>query len=144
MMKNETIQISNGGNTLIVANQIVKICSNYNNLFKPLILSMEKQVFNSLALDMVSFSIIKNLSDNQEFYKQIDSEANAPISLTYISEFASIFYKNFPSVELSPLIQYVLNRLVDGNHSYEALILSNLIQSMSGWKDLEISLLNEK
>ncbi len=42
MMKNETILISNGGNTLIIANQIVKICSNYNNLFKPLILSMEK------------------------------------------------------------------------------------------------------
>jgi hypothetical protein len=38
----------------------------------------------------------------------------------------------------------VLNRLADGNNSYEALILSNLIQSMSGWKDLEISLLNEK
>lgn len=74
----------------------------------------------------------------------IDNEANAPISLTYLSEFASIFYKNFPSVELTPLIQYVLNRLVDGNHSYEALILSSLIQSMSGWKDLEISLLNEK
>ena len=64
LMKNETIKISNGGNTLIIANQIIKICSNYNNLFKPLILSMEKQVFNSLALDMVSFSIIKNLSDN--------------------------------------------------------------------------------
>jgi hypothetical protein len=42
MMKNETVLISNGGNTLIIANQIVKICSNYNNLFKPLILSMEK------------------------------------------------------------------------------------------------------
>ena len=106
MMKNETIQISNGGNTLIVANQIVKICSNYNNLFKPLILSMEKQVFNSLALDMVSFSIIKNLSDNQEFYKQIDSEANAPISLTYISEFASIF---LPSSLLLDHLSIILN-----------------------------------
>ena len=36
-MSKEVSEIANGGNGLILANQLLKVCSNYNNLTKPLI-----------------------------------------------------------------------------------------------------------
>lgn len=39
---------------------------------------------------------------------------------------------------------YVLNRLRDGDNTSEAFILSGILTAMSGWKDLEITLLNNK
>ncbi len=61
MMRKEAGKIANSGNCLIMGNNLIRTCSNYNNLIKPLIQVMEKDSFNQLSLDMIAFSILRNL-----------------------------------------------------------------------------------
>ena len=143
-MSKEVSDIANGGNGLILATQLLKVCANYNNLTKPLILTMERGKFEDLTLDMISFSMLKTLVDKQEEFKKIDSEGNVPFSLTYLTGFAALFFKAFYTVDLKPVMVYVVNRLKAGDNFHETIFLSGIVQSMFGQKDLQVNLLNDE
>lgn len=49
----------------------------------------------------------------------MDSEGFVCTNLTYLTEFASLFFKTFSSVDLVPLMTYYLNRIIDGDNFYE-------------------------
>lgn len=104
---------------------------------------MEKGTFKDLALDMMAYSILRDLSEKQEKYKKIDRGANPPQIMTNLIEFSSLFYKTFSHVDLKPLIIYILNRLKNGNNFQETFILSSILTSMFGWKNLDVNSLND-
>jgi hypothetical protein len=62
-MRKDAKRYANNGNGLIIAHQIMLQCPNYANLFAPLIATMSGGGFGDLALDMVAFSILKNLTE---------------------------------------------------------------------------------
>jgi hypothetical protein len=105
---------------------------------------MEKGTLTDLSLDMIAFSILRNLIEKQEEYSIIDSEGYIQQNFLYLTEFTSLFFKNFSNVDLIPLISYILNRLKQGDNYQEAFMLSTLLTTMFGFKDLEINILNEK
>ena len=72
---------------------------------------MDNGSFKDLALDMVSFSILRNLTEKQEAYSHLDSEAFVTSDLRNLAEFTALFFKTFPSVDLQGLIIYILNRM---------------------------------
>lgn len=76
------------------------MCTNYDNLIKPLVQTMRNGSFKDLALDMVGFSILRNLSEQQDLYKKIDSEAFVSQDLKNLAEFTALFFKTFPQVNL--------------------------------------------
>ena len=69
MMQKEASMLGNSGNCLVISNQIIRMATNYDNLIKPLISTMDGNSFKDLALDMLSFSILRNLIEKQEAYK---------------------------------------------------------------------------
>jgi hypothetical protein len=74
----------------------------------------------------------------------MDSDGFVTTNLTYLTEFAALFFKSFSSVELAPLMTYYLNRIKEGDNYYETFQLSAILKSMIGFKDLEIATLNPK
>lgn len=63
IMRKDGNRLANGANTLIFGDQIIYVCTNFSNLIKPMIHSMEKGTFKDLALDMMAYSILRNLSE---------------------------------------------------------------------------------
>lgn len=143
-MRGETDALTSGGNMLILASQVMKLVSNYNNLIRPLMLALVRANLAPIAIDMTAYSIVRTLSDKQDNHKDVDCEGNPPQNYTHLVEFASRFHASFPQADLRPLFLYIVNRMKYGDHAYESLILSSLLQAMSGWRDLEISQLNDK
>jgi hypothetical protein len=67
-MRKLASELGNSGNALLLSDTIVRIASNYNNLILPLINSMDKGSFQELSLDMMAFSILRNLTEKQDVY----------------------------------------------------------------------------
>lgn len=109
-----------------------------------MMVAMEKPTLSDLSLDMISFSILRNLIEKQDEYSVMDSEGYLNQNLSYLGEFTSLFFKNFSNVDLMPIITYILNRMKEGDNYYEVFLLSSLLTHMFGFKDLEIAILNEK
>ena len=63
MMQAETAMLTASGNTMILASQVMKVISNYNNLIRPLLLTLRSIDMSPLALDMFSYCIVRQLSD---------------------------------------------------------------------------------
>jgi hypothetical protein len=143
-MRRDTKKLGSSGNCLILANQIVRIVRNQNNWIKPMMVAMEKPTLSDLSLDMVAFSILRNLIEKQDEYSVMDSEGYLNMNLNHLGEFTSLFFKNFSHVDLMPLMTYILNRMKVGDNYYEVFLLSNILTHMFGFKDLEINILNEK
>lgn len=94
-MRKEASKLANNGNSLLVGYQIIRVCSNFDNLIKLLIQVMEKGTFSDMALDMIAFCILRNLIEKQEEYSKIDAEGFVNINLNYLTYFASLFFKSF-------------------------------------------------
>lgn len=62
------MKIANGGNTLILAQQILFMCKNCSNLIEPIIESMERAL-RDLGLDMMAFVLLRHLSEKQDIFK---------------------------------------------------------------------------
>lgn len=74
-------------------------------------LTMEKGTLTDLSLDMMAFSILRNLIEKQDEYCIMDSEGYVHSNLNHLTEFTSLFFKNFSNVDLMPLITYIMNRM---------------------------------
>ena len=80
---------------------------------------MDRGTFSDMSLDMIAFSILRNLIEKDDEYCKMDSEGFVPTNLTYLTEFATLFFKTFSNVDLTPLFTYYLNRMKEGNNFYE-------------------------
>ena len=60
-MRKDTKKLGNSGNCLILTHQIIRIVRNQNNWIKPMMVAMEKPTLSDLSLDMIAFSILRNL-----------------------------------------------------------------------------------
>jgi len=67
LKRNEAREFSNSGNAIVLALQLIKTCSNYNNLTKITMNSLSGSL-SYLSMDMVCYAIMKHLSDKQECY----------------------------------------------------------------------------
>lgn len=56
------ISLANNGNSLIMAHTIIRMITNCENLISPLLKTMNKS-FSDLSLDMIAFSILRNLTE---------------------------------------------------------------------------------
>ena len=72
---------------------------------------MEKGAFSDLSLDMLVFTILKDLNERQEEYSVIDSEAFVPQGLRKLADFTSLVFKSFPQTDLKPILVYLLDRM---------------------------------
>ena len=95
-MRSETEALTTGGNMLILATQVLKLASNYNNLIKPQMIALSKANLSALAIDMTAYTIVRTLSDKQDLHQHVDCEGNPPQNYTYLVEFASRFHSSFP------------------------------------------------
>jgi hypothetical protein len=57
----------------------------------------------------------------------LDSEANVPLPLKNLSEFTALFFKHFFTVDMNPIMTYLLNRMKENDSFHETLILSNIM-----------------
>jgi hypothetical protein len=63
-MRAETFYLTSGGNTMILASQIMKVvASNYNNLFRPVIMTLKEINLGELSLDMMTYCIVRTFAD---------------------------------------------------------------------------------
>jgi hypothetical protein len=99
-MRKDARRYANNGNGLIIAHQVMRQCPNYANLFAPLIATMSGGGFGDLALDMISYSILKQLTEKENDYQVLDDEALVLSQLRNIADFAGMFFKAFPTVDL--------------------------------------------
>ena len=97
----------------------------------------------NLELDCFVYSIIKVLSDKQDEFCEMDSEANLCISYQNLVKYATALYGQLPNADLKPLINYVTHRLRD-EHFYEAFILPEVFEALIGWKHVQVSSLNDR
>lgn len=134
-MRKDAKKYANNGNGLIIANKIISQCtSDASNLFAAFISVMSEGTFKDLALDMLAFSILKNLTENQESYTELDDEAVVVSSLRNIAHFTGLFFQAFPHVDFEPIMTYILNRMKE-NQCNETAILSKMLHSMFGYKE---------
>ena len=68
LMRKSATQLANNGNCLIITNQILRMITNYENLIGPLLQTMNRNALQDLALDMVAFSILRNLTEKHKVY----------------------------------------------------------------------------
>ena len=92
-----------------------------------MMVAMEKPTLSDLSLDMIAFSILRNLIEKQEEYSVMDSEGYLNQNLNHLGEFISLFFKNFRHVDMMPIVTYILNRMKDGDNYYEVFLLSSIL-----------------
>jgi len=68
---------------------ILRTIANCDNLIGPLLKTMNKGSFSELSLDMLVFSILRNLTDKQHVYQVLDSEAFVCSELRNVSDFTA-------------------------------------------------------
>lgn len=59
--------------------------------------------------------------------------------LLNLSEFAAHFFRKFCTVDLVPLLTYLLNKMRFENESTEMVILKEVIARMFGWSQFNIN-----
>ena len=135
ILRKDSQKFANSGNGLIVASKVIRECANYENLHQPFISTMEEGSFHELTLDMLSFGILKQLTDKQDQYRALDDEALVCADLRNLADFTALLYKTFPSIDKRPLMTYLLNRMKRSNSCHEMTILSKILHRMNGWKE---------
>jgi len=80
-------QLANSGNMLVLSDTMLFTICNFQDLINPLIIMMEKGSFQDLTLDMTAFSLLRNLTEKQNVYKQLDPLAYVSSDLKNLSDF---------------------------------------------------------
>jgi inhibitor of KinA sporulation pathway (predicted exonuclease) len=105
---------------------------------------MDRGNFKGLALDMVVFSVVRNMVENQQEFKDTDREGFAPQNFTFLCQFAGLFFKQFHHSDLLPVFEFVLSRMQKSYLNNDPLLISQIFSSMIGWTELDVTILNEK
>ena len=114
-------------NALLVFELLLQQIQSFDNMIGPVTEIMK--LLHPLAFDCVAFVLMKQLADEKK-PKLSEDGMNENHWLQSLSTFAGVMYQRYPEVELTPLIQFVLNRL-KSQESIDLLILKNLLVGMS-------------
>ena len=99
----------------------------YPNMIQPVVDSLK--YCSNLALDVMLYRLVLRLSSSRSKLK--DDGQHVSLWFSALSSFTGIFCKRYQNVELQVIIQYIMNKLKDGQ-SLDLLVLRELIHSMSG------------
>ena len=91
-MRKDAKKLANNGNGLILANYIIINCTNYEKLYITFITNMKEGCIKDLALDMVAYSILKNLSEKRDIYEELDDKAQVAKPLQNLADFTAMFF----------------------------------------------------
>jgi THO complex subunit 2 len=69
----------------------------------------------------------------------LDNEANLAEWLSNLAEFAALFFKKYCNVDMSALLNYLLNRMRIDNEYNEMVILKEVIAKMFGWSQFNVN-----
>ncbi|WFD41584.1 THO2 plays a role in transcriptional elongation [Malassezia psittaci] len=100
----------------------------YDNLIEPVVDAAK--YLTPVEYDIFSFSLIEALSNPEKDRTKSDG-TNTSLWLKSLAAFAGAFYKKYPAMECTPLLQYLTNRLKN-NHVKDLIVFSELIQKMAG------------
>lgn len=99
----------------------------YPNMIEPLVEACK--YWNCIAFDILMHEIIIRFSQNSAKLKEDGQHVSLWFSA--LSSFCGALHKKYPNIELSALLEYILNTLKSGQ-SLDFLILKDLVFSLSG------------
>ena len=120
------------GNPLAVMTSIAVQIEAYTNMIAPVCDAFK--YLTPLGYDVLTFVIIEKLAEGREKLK--DDGQNVSLWLSALATFCGHLAKKYSAIELSALLQYLVNTLKD-NQSLDLLVLKELITRMTGKESLE-------
>ncbi|WFD07414.1 THO2 plays a role in transcriptional elongation [Malassezia vespertilionis] len=100
----------------------------YDNLIEPVVDAAK--YLTAVEYDILTFSLLEALSNPDKERTKSDG-TNLSLWLKSLASFAGAFYKKYASVNCTPLLQYLANRLVKED-TQDLVVLEELIQKMAG------------
>ena len=119
-------------NPLAVMQAIVVQIEAYTNMIGPVCDAFK--YLTALGYDVLTFVVIEKLAEGREKLK--DDGQNVSLWLSALATFCGHLAKKYAGIELSALLQYLVNTLKD-NQSLDLLVLKELITRMTGNEALE-------
>ena len=119
-------------NPLAVFNAIVVQIEAYTNMIAPVTDAFK--YLTAMGYDALTFVIVEKLAEGREKLK--DDGQNVSLWLSALASFCGHLAKKYAGIELSALLQYLVNTLKD-NQSLDLLVLKELITRMTGSEALE-------
>ena len=120
------------GNPLAVMSSIAVQIEAYTNMIAPVCDAFK--YLTPLGYDVLTFVIIEKLAEGREKLK--DDGQNVSLWLSALATFCGHLAKKYSAIELSALLQYLVNTLKD-NQSLDLLVLKELITRMTGKESIE-------
>ena len=120
------------GNPLAVMSSIAVQIEAYTNMIAPVCDAFK--YLTPLGYDVLTFVVIEKLAEGREKLK--DDGQNVSLWLSALATFCGHLAKKYSAIELSALLQYLVNTLKD-NQSLDLLVLKELITRMTGKESLE-------
>mmetsp|Transcript_11409 Transcript_11409/g.35136 ORF Transcript_11409/g.35136 Transcript_11409/m.35136 type:complete len:1030 (+) Transcript_11409:550-3639(+) len=120
-------------NPFVVFRTILAQIESYDNMIVPIVESLG--FMNPLAFDVLSYMLHQHLADKSRHKLQNDG-INIAHWFQHLAQFAGVFYRTYPQVELKCLVDFLLGRLEIGE-SLELLVFSELLSRMGGCGVLE-------
>ena len=100
----------------------------YDNLIEPVVDAAK--YLTPLEYDVFSYALLDALSQPAKERTKSDG-TNASLWLKSLASFAGAFYRKYVSMDCTPLLQYLANRLKQDNVT-DLIVLSELVLKMSG------------
>ncbi|CEG37686.1 KEKE-like motif-containing transcription regulator (Rlr1)/suppressor of sin4 [Plasmopara halstedii] len=119
-------------NPLIVFRTMLRQIQSYDNLIQPVVDSFK--FVTPLGMDVLSFVLVSELARPQKSMKADGTHVS--LWLSSLANFSGSFYRKYPNVELSGLLQYLIQRLLSWA-SVDLIVLSELLTKMGSCLSLE-------
>lgn len=124
-------------NPLTVFRTMLRQIQSYDNLIQPVVESFK--FITPLGMDVLSFVLVRELAASRQAMKA--DGTNVSLWLASLASFAGSFYRKYPTVELSGLLQYLIQRLRNWE-SVDLVVLSELLSKMGScisFEDISLS-----
>ncbi|TMW59488.1 hypothetical protein Poli38472_004557 [Pythium oligandrum] len=112
-------------NPLVVFRTMLRQIQSYDNLIQPVVESFK--FITPLGMDVLSFVLVGELSKSRKSMKS--DGTNISLWLSSLANFSGSFYRKYPNVELTGLLQYLIHRLQSWE-SVDLVVLSELLSKM--------------
>ncbi|GLE06165.1 hypothetical protein PINS_up015376 [Pythium insidiosum] len=114
-------------NPLVVFRTMLRQIQSYDNLIQPVVESFK--FVTPLGMDVLSFVLVSELAKSSRQSIKADG-TNISLWLASLANFTGSFYRKYPTVELSGVLQYLMQRLLQHWESVDLVVLSELLAKM--------------
>ncbi|KAJ0409527.1 hypothetical protein ATCC90586_009067 [Pythium insidiosum] len=114
-------------NPLVVFRTMLRQIQSYDNLIQPVVESFK--FVTPLGMDVLSFVLVSELAKSSRQSIKADG-TNISLWLASLANFTGSFYRKYPTVELSGVLQYLMQRLLQHWQSVDLVVLSELLAKM--------------